>query len=128
LRVALLSREYPPEVYGGAGVHVEHLSAELARLVELEVHCFGGERPSPDDLDGTISALGTFTAGTGSFTLVRGHDTFTIEVSPSTTYSAQAGGTVSWSSLAVNEHLHVHGTATAVASVVAATSVRIERR
>ena len=45
MRVALLSREYPPEVYGGAGVHVEYLARELARLVDLEVHCFGAQRP-----------------------------------------------------------------------------------
>jgi alpha-maltose-1-phosphate synthase len=45
MRVALLSREYPPEVYGGAGVHVEYLARELAHLVDLEVHCFGAERP-----------------------------------------------------------------------------------
>jgi starch synthase len=47
LRVGLLTREFPPEVYGGAGVHVEYLSRELARLVDLEVHCFGAPRPSP---------------------------------------------------------------------------------
>ena len=48
VRVALLSREYPPEVYGGAGVHVEYLTRELSRLVDLEVHCFGGPRePGP---------------------------------------------------------------------------------
>jgi starch synthase len=46
MRVALLSREYPPEVYGGAGVHVEYLSRELAHLVDLEVHCFGAQRPA----------------------------------------------------------------------------------
>src|SRR6476646_8292396 len=44
LRVALLTREYPPEVYGGAGVHVEYLARELERLVELTVHCFGADR------------------------------------------------------------------------------------
>ncbi len=43
-RVALLTREYPPEVYGGAGVHVEYLARELARLVELTVHAFGAPR------------------------------------------------------------------------------------
>ncbi len=42
MRVALLTREYPPDIYGGAGVHVEHLAAELARLVDVDVHCFGG--------------------------------------------------------------------------------------
>ena len=38
-------REYPPEVYGGAGVHVDFLTRELARLVDVEVHCIGAPRP-----------------------------------------------------------------------------------
>lgn len=46
-RVALLTREYPPDVYGGAGVHVEYLSRELARLVDAEVYCFGPSRDDP---------------------------------------------------------------------------------
>src|SRR4051812_50120841 len=46
-RVALLTREFPPEVYGGAGVHVEYLARELSRLVELSVHCWGAERADP---------------------------------------------------------------------------------
>jgi len=46
MRVALLTREYPPDVYGGAGVHVEYLSRELARLVDVTVHCFGDARPA----------------------------------------------------------------------------------
>src|ERR687896_2735497 len=47
MRVALLTREFPPEVYGGAGVHVEYLARELARRVELQVHCWGAEREDP---------------------------------------------------------------------------------
>jgi starch synthase len=47
LRVGLLTREYPPEVYGGAGVHVEYLSQALADLVDVEVHCFGAAREDP---------------------------------------------------------------------------------
>jgi starch synthase len=48
VRVALLSREYPPDVYGGAGVHVEYLARELAKLLDLQVHCFGApRRPGP---------------------------------------------------------------------------------
>jgi starch synthase len=43
--VALLTREYPPEVYGGAGVHVEYLARELRDLVDLAVHCQGADRP-----------------------------------------------------------------------------------
>ncbi len=41
MRVGLMTREYPPNVYGGAGVHVEYLSRELARSIEVEVHCWG---------------------------------------------------------------------------------------
>jgi alpha-maltose-1-phosphate synthase len=40
-RVALFTNEYPPHVYGGAGVHVEYLSRELSKLVPVEVRCFG---------------------------------------------------------------------------------------
>jgi alpha-maltose-1-phosphate synthase len=47
VKVALLTREFPPEIYGGAGVHVEYLSRELAELVEVGVYCFGKERSSP---------------------------------------------------------------------------------
>jgi starch synthase len=39
-----MTREYPPEVYGGAGVHVEYLARELERLVDVEVRCFGVSR------------------------------------------------------------------------------------
>jgi glycogen synthase len=42
-KVAFFSNEYPPNVYGGAGVHVEYLSRELARLVPVEVRCFGDQ-------------------------------------------------------------------------------------
>jgi starch synthase len=44
LKISFLTREFPPEVYGGAGVYAEHLTGELARLVDLKVHCFGGLR------------------------------------------------------------------------------------
>ena len=46
-RVDLLTREYPPEVYGGAGVHVEYLARELRALADVRVHCFGPERHEP---------------------------------------------------------------------------------
>ncbi len=41
MRVGLMTREYPPNVYGGAGVHVEYLSREMAKLIEVEVHAWG---------------------------------------------------------------------------------------
>jgi starch synthase len=44
VRVALLTREYPPEVYGGAGVHVEYLARALSGVVDLTVHCQGAPR------------------------------------------------------------------------------------
>jgi len=48
VKVALLTREYPPEVYGGAGVHVEYLARALSGLVDLPVdvtvHCQGAPR------------------------------------------------------------------------------------
>ena len=47
MRVGILTREYPPEVYGGAGVHVEYLTQELARHIDVQVHCFGAPRSSP---------------------------------------------------------------------------------
>lgn len=47
MKVALLTREYPPETYGGAGVHVEYLARELAKLVDVGVHCFGAPRQDP---------------------------------------------------------------------------------
>ena len=47
VRIGLLTREYPPDVYGGAGVHVEHLVPALRALVEVDVHCFGEPREGP---------------------------------------------------------------------------------
>jgi alpha-maltose-1-phosphate synthase len=45
VRAGLLTREYPPDVYGGAGVHVEYLARELARLIDVDVHAWGPDRP-----------------------------------------------------------------------------------
>ena len=85
LKVALLTREYPPEVYGGAGVHVTYLARELAGLVDLTVHCQGKDRPDAvahrpwDLLSGTNQALQTvstdlaMTAGAEGTDLVHSH-------------------------------------------------------
>ncbi len=58
MKVALLTREYPPEVYGGAGVHVDFLSRHLRDLVELSVLCMGapGARPAPDEAERDAAA------------------------------------------------------------------------
>jgi alpha-maltose-1-phosphate synthase len=83
--VALLTREYPPEVYGGAGVHVSYLARELRALVDLTVHCQGADRAGAVAhqpwhlLDGTNQALQTIsadlsmTAAAGSAHLVHSH-------------------------------------------------------
>lgn len=49
-KVALFTNEYPPHVYGGAGVHVEYLSRALAELVPVEVRCFGEQNYSQGNL------------------------------------------------------------------------------
>jgi starch synthase len=45
VKAAILTREYPPDVYGGAGVHVEYLARELSKLIDVTVHCWGEDRP-----------------------------------------------------------------------------------
>jgi alpha-maltose-1-phosphate synthase len=68
MRVAMMTREYPPEVYGGAGVHVTELVAQLRHLYEVDVHCMGAPRPGafvhqPDPaLKGANPALATLSA------------------------------------------------------------------
>src|SRR5690606_22542617 len=42
--IGILTREYPPEVYGGAGVHVDFLVRELVKHADVEVHCMGAPR------------------------------------------------------------------------------------
>ena len=91
LEVALLTREYPPEVYGGAGVHVEYLARELSEHVSLNVQCFGNPRPGKEVLaahqpwsaldgkDSHLAALRTISvdllmaAGVGGASLVHTH-------------------------------------------------------
>jgi len=51
VRVGLLTREYPPDVYGGAGVHVEFLARELRALVDVQVHAWAS-RTAPDEQPG----------------------------------------------------------------------------
>nr|CAX84127.1 Glycosyl transferase [uncultured bacterium] len=54
MKALFLTREYPPYVYGGAGVHVEYLSRELAKLMDLEVRCFGDQ----NSREGRLSVKG----------------------------------------------------------------------
>jgi starch synthase len=89
MRVAMMTREYPPEVYGGAGVHVTELVAQLKRLCEVDVHCMGAPRSGafvaqPDPaLTGANAALVTLSAdlvmvnAAGSATVVHSHTWYT---------------------------------------------------
>ena len=43
MKVLFLTNEYPPHIYGGAGVHVDYLSRELAKTMQVEVRCFGDQ-------------------------------------------------------------------------------------
>src|SRR5258705_12347376 len=86
MKVAILTREFPPDVYGGAGVHVDFLVRELRRMLSVDVHCMGEPRlgataHSEDDprLAGAHAALRIFsadltmTAGVGPAELVHSH-------------------------------------------------------
>jgi starch synthase len=80
VRVALLTREWPPAVYGGAGVHVEHLVAALRRHAHVDVHCFGEPRPDATahqpwpDLDSANPALGVLSTDLAIAAAVDGCD------------------------------------------------------
>ena len=50
MKTLILSNEYPPYNYGGAGVHVEYLSRELAKLIQVEVRCFGDQHVTEGNL------------------------------------------------------------------------------
>jgi alpha-maltose-1-phosphate synthase len=53
MKIALYSNEFPPNIYGGAGVHIDFLSQELAKLAEVEVRCFGDQNENKDSMQVT---------------------------------------------------------------------------
>jgi glycogen synthase len=59
MKTLLLTNEYPPNIYGGAGVHVDYLSRELAKLMEVEVRCFGDQKEDLGNLQ--VRGFGTGT-------------------------------------------------------------------
>ncbi|MCM2417423.1 glycogen synthase [Streptomyces sp. RKAG293] len=70
MKVGLLTREYPPDVYGGAGVHAEFLARELRGLVDLTVHSWSVDDPGsgddgPDDVADKASGLVRHRAAAG---------------------------------------------------------------
>ncbi len=96
MRTAILTREWPPDIYGGAGVHVEHLVPELRKLIEVDVHCFGGPRSDatghavPGYLEQANAALQTLGVDLGMADAVAGCD-----VAHSHTWYANLGGHLS---------------------------------
>lgn len=66
MKVLFLTNEYPPHIYGGAGVHVDYLSRELAKTINVEVRCFGEQRFEK----GNLKVTG-FEIDTNSFTCPR---------------------------------------------------------
>jgi alpha-maltose-1-phosphate synthase len=88
VRIGIVTREWPPDVYGGAGVHVEHLVAALRKLPDgpdIDVHCFGGPRRDAtgyavpaalQEANGALHALGIdveMAAGLAGADLVHSH-------------------------------------------------------
>lgn len=66
--VSLLTREYPPHIYGGAGVHVAHLVRQLSALCTVDVHCMG------EDRDGASAHRENFPDGANAALRVFGAD------------------------------------------------------
>ncbi len=102
-QVALLTNEYPPNVYGGAGVHVEYLSQALAEFVEVEVRCFGDQnldRPNLRvrgyepwvEMEENTTKLFAGPMKTFSRDLAMAKDTLTAQVVHSHTWYTQLGG------------------------------------
>jgi len=50
MKTLFFTREFPPYVYGGAGVHVEYLAAELSKLMKVEIRSFGNQNSSEGNL------------------------------------------------------------------------------
>lgn len=56
MKTLFLTNEYPPHIYGGAGVHVEYLSRELAKIIEVVHFCFGDQDSSAEIFPSKASA------------------------------------------------------------------------
>jgi alpha-maltose-1-phosphate synthase len=97
MRAAILTREFPPDVYGGAGVHVDFLVRELRRLIDVDVHCMGEPRdgatahPEKEDrlagANPALQVLSTDLAMTASVGALG-----TVDVVHSHTWYANLGG------------------------------------
>ena len=50
MKVTIIAREYPPYIYGGAGVHVRYLAQELSKIMDVEIRCFGDQKVEQEHL------------------------------------------------------------------------------
>lgn len=95
MKLSLLTREYPPHIYGGAGVHVGQLVPQLRKFIDVEVHCMGEPR------DGAQAHAEDFPAGANAALRVLGADLSMaaaigddVDVIHSHTWYANFGGLV----------------------------------
>ena len=65
MKVLMATKEFPPNVYGGAGMHVDYLSRELAKFCRVDVRCFGNQRIKKGNLRVTGYGLDTSRYTTG---------------------------------------------------------------
>ena len=97
MRTAILTREFPPDVYGGAGVHVDYLVRELRSMIDVDVHAFGDDRPGatghrPDaHLAGANAALTTLSVDLSMVAALAGAGTPVDVVHSHTWYANMAG-------------------------------------
>ena len=84
MKVDILTREYPPHVYGGAGVHAEELSKVLAERIDVTVRAFDGKRTEAD-----IPAIPNAANAKGSLKVV-GYDTPSTPISSTHTHGTPA--------------------------------------
>ncbi len=118
-KVAMLSKEYPPYVYGGAGVHVEYLSRALAKLIQVEVRSFGDQAVN----DGALVVRGypqwdeTKTGGDPRFTgaidafarsLAMAKDRIDAQIVHCHTWYADMGGVIASQLWAIPYVLTIH--------------------
>ncbi|MEK0451206.1 MAG: glycogen synthase [Verrucomicrobiota bacterium] len=109
MKALFLTNEYPPTIYGGAGVHVDYLSRELAKLIDVEVRCYGKEKREPRLNLPRLKAVG-FGCDTSEYTAPKSlHSVFS---------AIQRG--LDWSTTAIDADIvHLHTWYTHLGGIIA---------
>lgn len=109
MKALFLTNEYPPTIYGGAGVHVDYLSRELAKLIDVEVRCYGKELREPRMDTASLKAVG-FGCDTAGYTAPKAlHSVFA---------AIQRG--LDWNTTAIDADLvHLHTWYTHLGGIIA---------